>query len=253
MIALVPRDPVVDDRVVATDGNLLDRLLWVNVGLAAFNLLPAFPMDGGRVLRALLAMRIDYVRATRIAARVGQGMAVLFGFAGLLGNPMLLFIALFVWLGAEAEASSVRIRASLANVPVGEAMIPTVRTLSPEDPLGAATESLLGGSRQDFPVVDDTGRVVGVLTRTDVLAGLSRFGPDGLVGEAMHREFVTAHPLEMLDGVLRRLQADGCHAMPVVAGGRVVGLLTTDHLAEWLMIREAARRPAADFDAGLRA
>ena len=101
--------------LTTTSGNLVERLLVVNVFLVLFNLLPAFPMDGGRVLRSLLAMRMEYARATRIAARIGQGMAALFGFAGLFGNPMLLLIALFVWIGAGQEAAAVEMKSSFSG------------------------------------------------------------------------------------------------------------------------------------------
>src|SRR5512137_1095704 len=150
----------------ATSGSLVERLVVVNGFLVLFNLLPAFPMDGGRVLRALLALRMDYARATRIAASIGQGMAFLFGAAGLFGNPMLILIAFFVWIGAAHEAAAVQMKSTLGGCLVREAMLTDFRTLSPRETLGQAVRLLLAGSQQDFPVVDN-GQVVGMLSRAN--------------------------------------------------------------------------------------
>ena len=224
-------------------GGLLDQLFWVNVSLVAFNALPAFPMDGGRVLRALLAMRLDYVRATQVAASIGQGMAVLFAFLGLFFNPFLIFIGLFVWLGAAQEASMVQMRSALAGIPVRRAMITEFQILRPDDTLDQAVEHIRSGLRQDFPVVED-GRLVGVLTRSDLTAALGRHGPGARVREIMRRDFVTVDPRDMLQTALARLQDCDCHTLPVVRDGRLLGLVTADNLAEVLMIQEALRRSA---------
>jgi len=123
----------------------------VNLFLVGFNMLPAFPMDGGRVLRAVLASRMEYTRATQIAANVGQGMAFLFGFAGLFGNPMLLFIALFVWIGAAQESTAVQMKYALGGIPVARAMLSDFRTLQPDDSLARAAELILAGSSTTSP------------------------------------------------------------------------------------------------------
>jgi Zn-dependent protease len=221
-------------------GNFWEKLLWVNVSLAAFNLLPAFPMDGGRVLRALLAMRMDYVRATQIAAHVGQGMALLFGFIGLFYNPFLLFIALFVWMGATQEASMVQMKSALGGIPIQGAMIKDFRTLAPADTLERAVEHILAGFQQDFPVVEQE-RVVGVLTRNDLLKALSQRGPNARVEDAMQRQFETADPNEMLETVFARLNACGCHSLPLVRNGQLAGIVTMDNVGEFLMVQAALR------------
>jgi Zn-dependent protease len=227
-------------------GGFVQQLFWVNVTLLVFNLVPAFPMDGGRVLRALLAMRLDYVRATQLAAAIGQWIALFFGVVGVLYNPFLIFIALFVWRAGTQEAGLVTMRSALGDVPVMRAMITDFRALRSDDRLAQGVEHLLGGFQQDFPVVED-GRVVGVLTRNDLAAALGRYGPDTRVEEVMQRDFVTASPREMLQTAFARLQEGHCRTVPVVKDGRVLGLLTADHLAEVLMIQQAlqeAHRPA---------
>jgi CBS domain-containing protein len=168
-------------------------------------------------------------------------MALLFGFAGLFGNPFLVFIALFVWLAATQEASMVQMRSALDGIPVMRAMITDFRTLSPDDPVSRAVDYFVAGFQQDFPVVED-GRLVGVLTREDLATALARHGPDARVGDVMQRDFVTADPREMLQTALARLESCGCHTLPVVEDGRLVGLVTTDNLAEALMIQEALHK-----------
>jgi Zn-dependent protease/CBS domain-containing protein len=223
---------------------LLERLFWTNVMLALFNLLPAFPMDGGRILRALLALGTDYVQATQVAATVGQVMAVLFGFLGLLGNPLLLFIALFVWMGAAEEASMAQMESALRGIPVSRAMITEFHVLHPDDTLAKATDLMLAGFQQDFPVVEGE-RVAGVLTRADLLRGLATTGPSTKVGDVMSQPIVTADASEMLADALLRLRDCPCHSVPVLRDGQLAGILTMENLSEFLMIRDALQRLGA--------
>jgi Zn-dependent protease/predicted transcriptional regulator len=219
-------------------GPLLTKLMWVNVSLAAFNLLPAFPMDGGRVLRAGLALRLDYVRATEVAARIGQGMAVLLGLLGLLSNPMLVLIAVFVWTGAKQESTAVSLKRALSGVPIDSAMVTTFRVLSPADPLVSAAKLISAGFQHDFPVLD-AQTLVGVLTRNDVVRGLASEGSLASVGSAMHREFSTMHPAEMLESALTRLQVADAAPIVVVRDGSVVGLITAETIAEFIVMQGA--------------
>lgn len=225
-------------------GDFLSKLLWVNVSLAVFNLIPAFPMDGGRALRALLAMRMDYVRATQIAAHIGQGLALVFGLVGLFSNPFLVFIALFVWMGAASEASAALTRSVLGGIPVSRAMITRFETLAPTDTLQRALAHVLAGFQHDFPVVE-AGRVVGVLTRADLMKRLTQTGADTPVAAAMTSRFDSAEPSEMLEGVVQRLQASGCPALPVVRDGELVGVLTMENVGEFLMAHSALRTGTA--------
>ncbi len=224
-------------------GNFLEKLLWINAALAGFNLIPAFPMDGGRALRALLAMRMDYVRATQVAASIGQGLALVFGFIGLFWNPFLVFIALFVWMGAAGEASMVQMKSALGGIPISRALITDFRTLSPDDSLQEAVGQVLAGFQHDFPVLQD-GRLVGVLTKARLLAALAEKGAASQVSQVMETTFETAEPAEMLESVFVRLQSCGCHSLPVVKAGRLVGILTMENVGEFMMIQSALRGAA---------
>ncbi len=227
-------------RFSVTSGDAVARLLWVNLSLALFNLLPAFPMDGGRVLRALLAMRIDHVHATQIAANVGQGMALLFGLVGLLVDPFLLFVALFVWIGATQEASMVQMRNSLGGIPVFRAMQTQYETLSPHDRLERVIELILAGSQHDFPVVEDE-RVLGILDRETFIKALTERGQGALVSEVMRRGLPEVDTHEMVASALERLDESRAKALPVTHDGRLIGLITLENITEFLMIRSALR------------
>jgi Zn-dependent protease/CBS domain-containing protein len=221
-----------------TNGPFIERLLMVNVSLVLFNLIPAFPMDGGRVLRSLLAMRLEYTRATQIAATVGQGLALLLGLVGLFSNPFLVFVAFFVWIGAGQEASMVQVKTALGGIPVSKAMLTDFQVLSPRDTVDRAAELILSGSQTDFPVLEGNA-IMGVLTRNDILAALAGQGRDVLVAGIMRREIQTVDANEMLEPAFARLQACNCHTMPVISRGQLVGLLTSDNIGEFLMIQAA--------------
>ena len=219
--------------------NFLRRLMFVNVILAGFNLLPAFPMDGGRVLRAFLAMKMDYMRATHVAANVGQIMAFIFGLVGLFTNPFLVFIALFVWMGAAAESSMVQMKAGLGGIPVSRVMITEFKTLKPDEPLAQAADSLLSGYQQDFPVVDGDEKIIGLLTRTRLVDGLAKKGETTPVGNVMETRFVATHPSEMAEAAFIRLQHSDCRSMPVLRDGKLLGIVTAENVGEFLMVQAA--------------
>ena len=219
-------------------GPFLTQLMWINLFLAAFNLLPGYPMDGGRVLRALLAMRMAPERATQIAARVGQGTAVIFGVVGLFHNPLLMVIAVFIWLGAQAEHSVSTMKVALSGLSVRDGMITDFRRLLPTDPLSRAVDLTLAGFQQDFPVMDGE-RLLGVLTHGDVLKGLAERGKSSAVQEAMRRDFDTTNPSEPLDGALTRMRQGERRLLMVVDNEKVVGLLTVGNIGELLALEAA--------------
>ncbi|MEX2178581.1 MAG: site-2 protease family protein [Gemmatimonadaceae bacterium] len=231
------------------DRAFVARLLAVNIWLVLFNMIPAFPMDGGRVLRALLAMRSgNFTSATETAARVGRFFALLFGIVGIfvLGNPFLVLIALFVWLGAAGEAAAVQTSALLDGVPIQHLMITDVETVAPGDPLSRAVRLILDGFQQDFPVIEG-GTVQGMLTRGALLKALAEHGEHTPIGEVMQRDFQQTTPSEPADEALARLKACGCHSMPVMQNGRLLGVLTMDNVGEYVMVRAALKSAKSEF------
>ncbi len=220
--------------------SLVESLCWTNVILLLFNLLPAFPMDGGRVLRALLAMRLGLVRGTRIAARVGQLVAVGFAYYGLQSSPMLLLIAVFVFLGAQAELEMVQRRPSTDDNSATRLVTTDVRVVAPGRRLEDVVALFAHGAQHAFPVTSPNGELLGILTRDDVLHGISTHGLSALVSEVMvppredhvvriDADFVTA---------AAHLFASGRNALPVVdPEGRFVGIITVDHVTDVLLVR----------------
>jgi Zn-dependent protease/CBS domain-containing protein len=236
-------------------GSLIDELAAVNVFLAVFNLIPAFPMDGGRVFRAILATRLGYVHATEIAAMIGQWVAFALGFLGLFGDWILIFIAIFVYLAASAEAHVVAIRAMSRGVPVTAAMMTQFATLTPDEHIDAAVETLLRTNQGEFPVVDGTGKPLGVLARNDLIRALKERGPDARVAETMSERIPTVSHRSCLEEAFRLLQEKSVAAVGVVdASGRLIGLVTSETVGEMLMLHQAmpagaqlgpwSRRPA---------
>jgi Zn-dependent protease/CBS domain-containing protein len=233
---------VFDTNAVQTP-SMLVQLMVINVWLVLFNLLPAFPMDGGRVLRALLATRLNYARATQIAATVGQACAFLFGFAGLFGNPMLIFIALFIYIGASQEAAVAQMRDVSRGMPVSSAMVREFRTLSTDATLLEAVDALLATSQHDFPVIEPSGAIAGVLLRNDLIAALRKDDPAIRVGDIIRRGIPTITTGTPFDEAFRVMQESNCPAVPVVDRmQRLVGLLTPENVSELMMVHAAMPR-----------
>lgn len=220
--------------------NFLVRLAGVNIFLVIFNMIPAFPMDGGRVLRAALASRMSWARATQIAATIGQGMAFVLGFLGLLYNPILIFIAIFVYLAATAESQTAQIRDISSSVLVCDVMVRQYASLQPSSSLAHAVEALLDTSQHEFPVLTADDRLEGVLTRNDMIRGLKELGPHATVEKAMQRDVPTIHHRQSLTDALKLLQESGAPAVAAVdSAGRLVGLVTHENIGEMLMVRSA--------------
>ncbi len=223
-----------------TDANLAQRIALGNLVLCLFNLLPAYPMDGGRVLRSILALHRSEEAATRIAAGAGQSLAFLLGLAGLLwGNFMLVFVALFVYLGAAQEGAAARGRILSSGYSVRAAMITDFRTLQHGDTIRDAGNLLLATSQHDFPVMHGDA-VVGLLTRSRLVRAMLTEGPDGYVAGAMDREFLRLSPDTPLNEVLPQVSATGACALVIDADDRLLGLVTSENVSEFLLLRQVS-------------
>ena len=233
--ALAFRDPLAEHVPIAV------RLMVVNIWVLMFNLIPAFPLDGGRVLRALLARRLGLERATRIAGTLGQVFAVVLGIWGVLQHePLIMLVAFFIFLGAGSEASAVATRIAGRGLQVSQMMVTDFRTIPVHATLSQAADLLLAGEQREFPVVDNLGRTEGILTRDNLIRGLSRHGPGAAVAEAMTPSAPTVPPTLGFQEALDRLRASGLPALPVVdERGALVGLLTKDNITDLLLVRRA--------------
>jgi Zn-dependent protease/predicted transcriptional regulator len=223
--------------------HFLQNLMSANIALVLFNLIPAFPMDGGRMLRAGLAAFMKYADATRIAAGVGQILAILFAVAGIfwLNNPMLVFIAFFIYMGAAGERQLAEARSLLRGIPVRDAMMTRFQTLQPTDSLATAARELLAGVQQNFPVVENE-QLVGVLHRSDLAEGLEASSTERKIAELMHRNCHVVSEFDLLESVMMEMQEHDCLIVPVVREGRLVGLIDTENIGELMMIRAATCR-----------
>ena len=227
-----------------TRGSFWTQLMFINIAIVIFNLAPAFPMDGGRILRALLAIKLDYARATTIAARIGQTLAVVFALAGLFASPpmpLLVLIGVFVFIGAEAESRMVQITSVLGGVRVRDAMMTNFRTLTPDDSLANAARELLAGSQHDFPVTGENG-VLGLLTRHDLVRGLAEHGPGARIGDVMRNDCVRVGETDLVEKTYDTLRQQNCSSLPVLRDGELVGMITLENITEYIMLNNAVHR-----------
>jgi Zn-dependent protease/predicted transcriptional regulator len=211
---------------------LLAYLISANIMLGVFNLLPAFPMDGGRVLRSILAMRMDHAKATSVAAAAGQGLAWMMGFIGVLsGAWTLVIIAVFIYLGAGQEGKMVEVKNVLGEMRVRQAMTTKCQTLSPDDALSRAVDLILHGFQTVFPVLEN-GRLAGILTEADLVSALKEHGAEVAVKMAMRTDVPTVDPDSSLFDAQQLISQKRLGALPVVKDGQVIGILTPHDVSE---------------------
>jgi Zn-dependent protease/predicted transcriptional regulator len=220
--------------------SLMGRLAAANIFLVVFNLIPAFPMDGGRVLHALLAMRLGGVLATEIAAKIGQAFALALGFLGLFGNPLLIFIAIFVYIAAAGEAQMSAAHQTLKGLSVAEAMETRFTPIAIDASLGEAVDALLATAQHEFPVIDAFRKPAGLLTRDDILAAVRAHGGEEPASAFMRAGVDSVRPGASVENLFEQLQDPKSSAIFVTdADGAIVGLLTREALAEVVLIRSA--------------
>jgi Zn-dependent protease len=223
------------------DGNLADRIALGNLILAGFNLLPAFPMDGGRMLRAILSRLKSEYEATRIATWSGRMLAISMGLYGFVYMPMLAFVAFFIYLGAANEGAASRGRSLSQGIPVRAAMVTEYHTLPHGSTIRDAANLLLSTSQQDFPVMHGD-QVIGLLGRTALLRGMALEGPQAYIAGFMEREFNSLPPDQDLAEVLPLMAHAGACAL-VMQDGQLLGLLTSENLSQFLLLRSVGLQP----------
>jgi Zn-dependent protease/CBS domain-containing protein len=242
----VPADPFMD---IGSVGQFFFYLGYLNVVLAVFNLLPAFPLDGGRILRALLATRLGAIRATDISSVVGKIFAAVFFLIGLIsGNFLLAFVAVFIYIGANGEAQMVRQQGLTRGLTVSDVMgtKPRTETVTPSHTFGQVLDSVIHGYQEDFPVVDERGNLVGMLTRDEIMAAAHSPERYQSVRDLMKTNVPTiSSQADLFEDGLRILQQSGLRALPVTENGELVGMLTIEDVGHASLLGPLPKKTGA--------
>ncbi|MEA3560746.1 MAG: site-2 protease family protein [Candidatus Omnitrophota bacterium] len=216
-------------------------IFWLNLILGIFNLLPAFPMDGGRIFRAFLAQQMNYLKATRIAVGFGHVFAVFFGFLGLwAGNWILVIIAFFIYTAASQEELQVEIKAALKAFWVKDIIAKDFLSVSPDDTMARVIEIMLHSRVEDFPVVEK-GKIVGLLTRLDITRAIHYSGMNKRVKQVMRKEFKVVKPSDLLVTVHQLMHQSGLKAVPVLKDKKLYGIITLEDISKVYMIMSAKK------------
>ncbi len=221
--------------------NFLLAMFFVNIMLVIFNMIPAFPMDGGRVLRAILAMSMSKVKATEWAVNVGKLFAILFVFWGFSSNPFLIFIALFIVISAQGELEMVRSAHFLHSRSIRDVVMKDYTLLDENSPLSSAVEALLNGQEKQFLVANDR-EITGILTKNEIIQGLTKYGKDSPIGQISRRDVSWANEDDKIEEIRNRMLQNGIELMPIGQPGNLVGVVDVDNINEFLLIQYALDR-----------
>lgn len=229
--------------VSVTRDNFISMVLYANIILVLFNLIPAFPMDGGRILRALLAMKMNRAKATKIATGIGQVLAVGFVLLGIFnGNFMLTIIGFFIYLGARAESGYTQTSSSLQGYTVKDVLMTDFKVLHKQQPLVDAARLLLDGQTKDFLVIED-GQVAGTLSRSEMIKGLSSRGGHIPVENVMNTEVNFLKADASLESIFPLSQQKDKAFFPVLdENDKLIGVVDSENIIEFIMIREAINK-----------
>ena len=238
LVSLDPSSAQNFDMMTLDSRSFLYTLMVANLVLALFNLIPAFPMDGGRVLRALLSFKMPRPKATRIAASIGQFLAIGFVFIGFFYNPFLLLIGFFIFLGAQAESNFAQTRSLLQGYSVEDVLMTRYRTLHPDDEIEKAVDLLLDGQSTAF-LVESEGEVRGSLSRQEMVKALANYGKSARIGDIMRTEIRELSADEPLEKVYTYFQENRDALLPVVKHGQLIGVLDKENIHEFIMVHNA--------------
>ena len=242
----LPSLDALDNADTITQLPFLYSLLLANVMLAVFNLVPAFPMDGGRALRALLSFRMDKVTATRIAAGLGQMLAIIFVFLGFFSNFWLVFIGLFIFIGAGSEVAYARVQSALAGLTVSDAIMHRFTILDPNSTLGEAADALINGQDTAFVIADEE-RLVGLLTKDEIIRGLAEAGSQGAAAKYAASVVQTVDARTPLTEFFQQSMQAERQVAVVMDAGQPVGLIDKQNVEERLLIQEALRKRSLEL------
>ena len=224
-----------------THSNFLMILMFANLMLAIFNLIPAFPMDGGRVFRSLLALKMARDDATYVAMNIGKVFAFFIAVWGIYANPFLIFIAIFIYIGAQREYEMVKYSSVLSRYTVNDVLMHEYTPLHPDDPIKRAVDILLDGPEQRF-IVTEEDQIKGILTRNDIIQGLTRYDQEDAVRKIMNTQVTTFSSGTSLEKAYEQMRNQQISMAPVLEGEQLSGLIDLDNINEFLMVRRAMRR-----------